>query len=258
MLKRAALAAVAAAALGIASYFVHAADKPAGAAPAASAVEAPKPDAEGFVQMFNGTDLSGWHGFDGYWSAKDGMIVGSEVKEKSKHTFLIYTAIPKISDFEMHYKFRFGTPTGNSGVQFRSQIYSEPNCSVGGYQADCDAANQYTGIIYDEHGIAGGRGVMSPRGFKVVWGDDMKKPVSKEPLPDSDADLKKMIKPGEWNDVVLVADGNHVVYKINGHVTTDLTDNNPKALKEGVIALQIHGGYTMDILFKDLKIKVKK
>jgi hypothetical protein len=39
---------------------------------------------------------------------------------------------------------------------------------------------------------------------------------------------------------------------------TDLTDDSPKALKDGVIALQIHGGFTMDIQFKDLKIKVLK
>ena len=42
---------------------------------------------------------------------------------------------------------------------------------------------------------------------------------------------------------------------INGLVTTDLTDNSPKACKDGVIGLQMHGGFTMTIQFKDLKIK---
>lgn len=257
MLKRASLLAAAVAAIGIGSYFVRAEDKPAAPVVApAPAVELPKPDAEGFISMFNGTDLTGWHGFEGYWSVKDGAIVGSEVKEKSKHTFLIYTAIPSVSDFELHYKYKFATPTGNSGVQFRSKIYSAPNCSVGGYQADCDAGKGYDGSIYDEHGVAGGRGTMGPRGKKVVWGEDMKKPESSEPLAQTNDELKKLVNQNDWNDVVLIANGNHITYTINGHLMSDVTDNNPKALKEGVIALQIHGGFTMDIEFKDLKIKL--
>ena len=43
---------------------------------------------------------------------------------------------------------------------------------------------------------------------------------------------------------------------INGQVMTDLTDESPKALKDGVIALQLHAGYTMEIQFKDVKIKL--
>ena len=257
MLKRASLAAAVVAAIGLGSYFVRAEDKPA-AAPAATAApaELPKADAEGFIPMFNGTDLTGWHGFEGYWSAKDGMIVGSEVKEKSKHTFLVYTAMPSVANFEMHYKYKFATPTGNSGLQFRSKIYDEPNSAVGGYQADCDAVGGYDGSIYDEHAIAGGRNTMSNRGEKTVWDADNKR--HSEKLPEDNAALKKFIKIGDWNDVVLVVNGNHVTYTINGHLMTDLTDNSPKAVKEGLIALQIHKGFTMEIDFKDLKIKVLK
>ena len=43
------------------------------------------------------------------------------------------------NDFEMHWKYKFVTQEGNSGVQFRSKLYDEKNFSVGGYQADCDA-----------------------------------------------------------------------------------------------------------------------
>ena len=53
----------------------------------------------------------------------------------------------------------------------------------------------------------------------------------------------------------MVAKGNHITYTINGHLMTDLTDDSPKALKEGVLALQLHAGYTMDVQFKDVKIK---
>jgi hypothetical protein len=35
-----------------------------------------KPDADGFITIFNGRDLAGWTGLAGYWSVKDGAIRG--------------------------------------------------------------------------------------------------------------------------------------------------------------------------------------
>jgi hypothetical protein len=244
-LKRASIAALIS--LGLTGLLARAADD----APA----QVPPADAEGFIPMFNGTDLSGWHGLEGFWSAKDGMIVGSETKETSKQTFLVYTAMPHVANFEMHYMYKFGTPAGNSGVQFRSKIINPETSRAGGYQADCDAQAGYDGSIYDEAGVAGGRNTMSNRGERTVWDEHNKR--HNEPLPDG-KDLKQFIKIGGWNDVVLKVDGNHVTYAINGHLTTDLTDNSPKALHDGIIALQIHQGFTMEIEFKDMKIKPLK
>ena len=47
---------------------------------------------EGFKAVFNGHDLTGWEGLEGYWSVKNGVIDGSETKDKSKQTFLILSA----------------------------------------------------------------------------------------------------------------------------------------------------------------------
>ena len=251
MLKRT-ISVVAIAALGMSSYFVHAEDKP--ASPAAQAPALPAPDADGFVSLFNGKDLTGWHGLEGFWSVKDGVISGSEEKDKSEQTFLVLTAIPSVADFELHYQYKFATPTGNSGVQFRSKVINPSTSRVGGYQADCDASAGYDGSIYDEAGVAGGRSTMSNRGEKTEWDQDNKR--HNEKLPENNAELKKFINVGGWNDVVLIANGNHVTYTINGHLMTDLTDNSPKAVKEGVIALQLHKGFTMDVQFKDVKIKL--
>ncbi len=158
------------------------------------------------------------------------------------------------SDFELHLKYKFATPDGNSGIQFRSKVLDPKTFRVGGYQADFDAKGGYDGSIYDEAGVAGGRGTMSNRGEKTTWDADNKR--QNEKLAESGADLKKLIKVGDWNDVVLVAKGNHITYSINGHLMTDLTDDSPKALKEGVLAFQLHAGYTMEIQFKDVKIKL--
>ena len=53
---------------------------------------------------------------------------------------------------------------GNSGVQYRSKMLDDNSKKffrVGGYQADFDAKNTFSGIVYDEAGVAGGRGIMA-------------------------------------------------------------------------------------------------
>lgn len=212
----------------------------------------PAPDAKGFRTLFNGKDLTGWEGLEGYWTVKDGAISGYETKDKSKQTFLIYKEA-NFADFELHIKYKFASSEGNSGIQFRSKVLDEKSYRVGGYQADFDAGAGFDGSIYDEAGVAGGRGTMSNRGEKTVWDAENKR--KNEKLP-GDTDLKKVIKIGDWNDIVLVAKGNHITYTINGQLMTDLTDDSPKALKDGILALQLHAGHTMDVQFKDIKIKL--
>ena len=53
-------------------------------------VQLPVADPDGFIDIFNGKDLTGWEGLEGFWSVKDGVISGHETKEGSKQTFLIY------------------------------------------------------------------------------------------------------------------------------------------------------------------------
>lgn len=229
---------------------IRAEDKPKAEIPAAGA--------DGWITLFNGKDLTGWEGLEGYWSVEDGAITCKETKATSKQSDLILLCSKdnpeKFANFELTYAWKMVTPDGNSGVQFRGEIDNPKMLHVGGYQADIDAKNGYTGIIYCEGGVAGGRGVMSNRGEKTVWDDQNKRTNTK--LEESADDIKKAIKPvGEWNECIVTAEGPHMVYKINGHVTTDLTDNSPKGRKDGIIALQMHGGYTMTIQFKDVKIK---
>src|SRR6266853_1836558 len=187
----------------------------------------PKPDADGFITLFNGHDLAGWTGLEEYWSVRDGSISGHQTREMSKQTFLVFSAL-KVTDFELHLKYRFASPEGNSGIQFRSMVLDSTTYRVGGYQADFDAEVEYDGSIYDEAGVAGNRGTLSNRGDKTIWEAQYKRHI--EPLGESSPDLKKSIKPGEWNDVRLVANGNHIVYSINGRVMTDLVDHSPAAL----------------------------
>ena len=221
--------------------------------------EIPAAGADGWISLFNGKDLTGWEGLEGYWSVVDGAIQCSETTENSKQTDLILLCSKdqpeKFADFEIHYRFKWVTPGGNSGLQIRGKIDNPEMFHVGGYQADIDAGNGYTGIIYDEGGVAGGRGIMSNRGEKTHWDAENKR--TSTPLDKTSDEIKAMIKPvGEWNDAVVVVKGNHITYSINGQVTTEMTDDSPKACKDGVIGFQMHAGHTMTLQFKDIKIKM--
>lgn len=213
----------------------------------------PKPDAAGFITLFNGRNLAGWAGLAKYWSVKDGSISGHETRDMSRQTFLVFPTL-KVTDFELHLKYRFASPEGNSGIQFRSVVLDFKTYRVGGYQADFDAETRFDGSIYDEAGVAGNRGTISNRGEKTTWDAENRRDA--EPLDQAGNDPKTSIKRGEWNDAVLFVKGNHVTYSINGHVLTDLVDDSPAALHEGILALQLHRGFTMDVRFKDIKIKV--
>lgn len=215
----------------------------------------PRPDANGFIALFNGQSLAGWTGLQEYWSVIDGTIGGHENKEASKQTFLVRDGLI-LGDFELHVKYRFMSVAGNSGIQFRSKVLDKDNFRVGGYQADFDAEQIFDGSIYDEAGVVGNRGTMSNRGEETIWNaDDSRR---NQPLKESRADLQRFINRGDWNDVILIAQGPHIVYSINGHVMTDLLDLSPMALQDGVLALQLHEGFTMDVRFKDIQLKILK
>lgn len=103
--------------------------------------------------------------------------------------------------------------------------------------------------------MAGGRGIMSNRGEKTLWDENNKRSSTK--FEKTGDELKKAIKAqGGWNDCVVVANGTHITYTINGELMTDMTDISPKGRKDGVIALQMHAGFDMTILFKDFRIKM--
>ena len=214
-----------------------------------------KKDADGFTSLFDGKTLTGWDGDPDLWKVEDGAITGTTTKEhppKGKaNTFLIYTA-DQPADFELHAQFKLYNH--NSGIQYRSKHLDPAGDNkwvVGGYQADMDGNNQYTGICYEERG----RGIINPRGKKVTLAEGNPKPnIEGDTAPEKD--ILAAIKKGDWNEYVIIAKGNHVIQKINGITTADFTDNDPqKAAKKGVIALQLHPGPPMKVQFKDLKIK---
>lgn len=209
---------------------------------------------DGFQSIFNGKDLSGWDGNPRFWSVQNGAITGRTAKDNPAqgNTFIIWRG-GTVSDFELRLSYRIVPGSdqgfGNSGIQYRSKDFG--NWSVGGYQADIEAGDRYSGILYEERMT---RGIMAERGEKVVWTADGKKQVVGS-VGDS-KEIQAAIRKNDWNEYVVVAQGNHLVHKVNGHVTVDVTDNDPqKRAASGILALQLHAGPPMTVQFKDIQLK---
>ncbi|HMO13206.1 MAG TPA: DUF1080 domain-containing protein [Pirellulaceae bacterium] len=203
-----------------------------------------------FIEIFNGRSLEGWSGREGNWTVEDGCIVGRTSADNpiDRNTFLIWQG-GELKDFELRLQYRI--ESGNSGIQFRSRDLG--NHHVAGYQADIDAENNYTGILYEEQG----RGILARRTQKIVRAKDGKSEVAERPTCNED-ELLKSFKNSEdgWHDYVVVARGNRIIQQINGLTTIDFDDQEEgKAAKSGILALQLHTGPPMKIAFRNIRLK---
>src|SRR3989442_3040529 len=195
----------------------------------------------GFKSLFNGKDLTDWAGRPQHWSVEDGAITGRTTKEHPAegNNFLIWKG-GTVSDFELRcsYKIVPNNDKGfaNSGIQYRSKDFD--NFVVGGYQADMEAGKTYSGILYEERMD----GILAQRGQKtVVKSVDGKTKVEVVGSLGKSEDIQAKIKDKDWNDYVVIAQGNHLQHFINGVPTVDVIDERTggKAAQEGLLALQL-------------------
>ncbi|MFZ5829523.1 MAG: 3-keto-disaccharide hydrolase [Planctomycetota bacterium] len=211
------------------------------------AADRPKTPPDDSVSLFNGKDFTGWEGEMEWWTVEDGAMTWTTTAEKpcKRATYLFWTG-GKPGDFELSLKFR--VVGGNTGVNYRSKKL--PDWDIEGYQADIDAANRYTGILYEVNE----RKIMNQRGERLEIAPDGTKQVTK--FADAD-ELAQGIKPGEWNEMVIVARGPELIHKINGVTVSHAIDRDREhADSEGLIALQVHPGPPSRVQFKDMKMKV--
>jgi hypothetical protein len=179
-----------------------------------------------FKPLFDGKTLKGWTPAPGgKWEVKDGAIVGTSPKSERRHGILLTDK--QYSDFVVKAKFR--VHSGDSGFYFRAERVKSA-VSVNGFQVEVDTS-QETGGLYE----TGGRAWVHRPTAAVI--------------------KKRNYKKGEWTDLELSAIGGHIVVKINGVISTEL--KNDKSRRKGHIGLQLHGGQTMHVEFKDILIMEK-
>ena len=202
----------------------------------------------GFEPLFNGKNLKGWSCDETFWRVEDGAIVGQSTPENplKSNTFCIWQG--EAVDFVLKAKFR--VTNGNSGIQYRSKVLKD--WVVAGYQAEIDNELADVGEMYGEKTrghllpVCGEFAVLNEKGEKTVQG----KVADREWLKTG-----KYYRPGEWNECTIVARGPHVMQFINGVLTAELVDLDERAMRKGVIALQVHGGGPMKVEYKDIRLE---
>lgn len=239
-------------------------------------------DHEGWTQIFDGKTLNGWDGTPDVWHVEDGAIVGVSSTEHPSGTTNIIWRGGQPANFALKVEMKLEGAGANGGIQYRSvnvpprprqipperlaqmtepqkqraqqmdllsQKYAKWNLE--GYQADYDSGNKYTGQLYEQ---GTGRGIIAWRG-QVVETEAGKKPRLLSVLGTSD-ELKDFIKPGEWNQYEVIADGNTLIHILNGHVMSVLVDTDPKfSQAKGLIAFEIEGPGDLKILHRNVWLK---
>ncbi|HYF34855.1 MAG TPA: DUF1080 domain-containing protein [Prosthecobacter sp.] len=200
---------------------------------------------EGFKPLFNGKDLTGWDGNPELWSVADGCISGKTTgpEQLSYNQFLIWRG-GVVKNFELRVKVK--QSGNNTGIQYRSKELPENGkWSVGGYQCDIHPAAPNNAMVYEERG----RGIVAQNGQGVVVDPEGRSWLASEHDP-----VKVDI--AEWHEYTIIAQGNHVIHKIDGKLAVDLLDFDEKARSlEGLLAFQIHRGPAMTVQIKDVLLK---
>jgi hypothetical protein len=172
-------------------------------------------------RIWDGRTLKGWHGIGkGEWEIMDGVIAGKNLANEKQFGHLVTDAA--YTDFTVRLKYK--AVEGNSGLYFR--IEEKGFSGVAGFQAEIDPEKD-AGGLYETNGRS--------------W-------VS-QPSPE---DVKKWYKPDEWNTMTVSAHGRRISVDVNGYRTAELL-NDPGRL-EGKLALQLHGGQNVQVMFKDIEV----
>ena len=205
----------------------------------------------GFISIFDGKTLSGWHAVpndsSNDWSVSNGVILGEGSRDRL--SYLVYED-EALRDFELKLSYRL-PGDGNTGVEIRSRIDTTGKRPFEGYHADLGQVGIGPHILgaWDFH-FSKREEYPCNRGTRLVIDDQGRAHYSVilEALEQKD------VKKHQWNEIHIIASGSNFRFLINGKPASEFTDNFKDALREGAIALQIHDK-GMKVEFKDIQLK---
>lgn len=182
---------------------------------------------EGFVELFDGTSLTGWKAGenDASWKAVDGAII---CRGPRSHLFYMGTDPAKPAEFKnFHLKAEVLTkPKANSGIYFHTR-YQQEGWPSQGHEAQVNNTS----------------------------GD----PVRTGSLYNVVKNLEAPAKDNEWFTEEVIVEGNRIVIKVNGktivdHVEDTAAVKDGRKLSSGTFALQAHDPGS-EVHFRNLRVK---
>jgi hypothetical protein len=184
-----------------------------------------KDEEKGWTQIFNGKDMTGWTVFPrgtGQWKVEDGALKGSG---PASHLF---TTRDDYENFRYRVEAKINDH-GNSGQYFRAQFGPRfPR----GYEAQINSTHSdpiRTGSLYPAFNPS-----LSPADKAKIIVTDM------------------LVPPNEWFTQEVIADGNHIIIKVNGKTTVDFVDEK-NTYPKGRFALQQHDPKTV-VYFRKIEV----
>jgi len=212
-------------------------EPPAGRGPAETPVAEPAPSKPAMAvaspaparssPFFNGLDLTGWNGLEGYWQVWNGSIIGAPAKGVAAHTFLC--SDQKYKDFELRFQVRRQDGIGNSGVQFRSTLKDPRRFTVIGPQIE-----------------------IGTRESAYQPGSIVTEPGTQPSFPADPQVLASIWSEADFNEMSIRCVGKHVTVSVNGKQVVDV--DHPTMPDEGIIAWQLHGSRgPKEVIFRNIE-----
>ena len=179
-----------------------------------------------FRALFEKGGSGQWKESKSFWSIEEGVIRG-----ESRNSFLVTTR--DYSDFILKAQVRLTPMAANSGIQVRSRLSES---GMAGYQIDM--------AVHD-----------TGKGLLPWWGQIYGEELDRGFLfgIDDPAERLELVRHGDWNEVIIICKGNHVIVELNGDVTADLVDYFGE--RTGKIGFQVHVGPHMKVEFRDILIR---
>ena len=212
---------------------------------------APLPDG-GFVSLFDGKTLAGWRavpkGSASDWTVRDGAIVGRG--SANRLAYLVWRE-EDLADFVLTLRYRL-PGKGNTGVEVRCRPDTTGKRPFEGYHADLGHVGIGPHILgaWDFH-FARRPEPPCPRGTRLLIDENGKPHAGRI---DGAVTLAE-IRPHQWNDVRIAAEGNRFRFFLNDKLSSEFTDNARRGrLDRGAVGLQIHDK-GMVVEFKDIRLQ---
>jgi formylglycine-generating enzyme required for sulfatase activity/serine/threonine protein kinase len=177
---------------------------------------------DGFVQLFNGTDRTGWNlnpDSSGFWRVEEGVLIGGPSNEQG----MLHTERDDFEDFHLRAEVKFEGDGADGGIFFRTATQASNELN---FCFDPNLPNQQTGSLV----------VHRPETKDSVW----------KSAPTG------LAKAGEWMTVEIIARGGQALTRINGKtaaISSELCGN-----LRGQIVLQHLGPRTV-VRFRKIEIK---